>query len=214
VYSCPDLRLLEANVDGNFIANINGAPIGTAVNIDSSEAAKFQADNFTVKGSISGTFLANTTLELVSPPKGLSVKLDGTPADNGLNFILSDATPIPANTVLEFAIKGSTGEATHLTYRVNYTATRPSVTSINPASVKAGESVSITLTGSHFLPEGMAVVLDPSTGVTVGPLQFTSSTEIKFDVSATAAAAAGARSLKVSGPTGLSDTALTLSITQ
>lgn len=214
VYGCPDLRLLEANVDGNFIANITGVPIGTAVNIDSSEAAKFQSDNFTVKGSISGNFLANTTLELVSPPKGLSVKLDGTPTDNALNFVLSDATPIPPNTVLEFAVKGTTGEATHLTYRVNYTAAKPSLTSMNPASVKAGESASITLTGSHFLPEGMAVLLDPSTGLTISPVRFTSSTEIKFDVSATAAAAAGARSLRVSGPTGLSDTALILTITQ
>ena len=213
VYACPDLRLLEASVDGNFIANVTGQPTATAVNIDSSEAAKFQQDNFTVKGSVSGNFLANATLELVSPPKGLSVKVDGTPTESSISFILSDATPLSPNTVLDFAVKGTTGEPSHVAYRVTYAAAKPVLTSMNPATVKAGESASITLTGSHFLPEGMTVLVDPSAGLTVGAPQFISSTEIKFDVAATAAAAAGNRSLKISGPAGLSDAALTLTIT-
>ena len=214
VYGCPDLRMLEANVDGNFIANVTGAPIATGVNIDSSEASKFQQDNFSVRGSVIGNFFANATIDLVSPPKGLSIKLDGAPTDTAINFILSGVTPIPSNTVVEFAIKGAAGDPTHVTYRVNYTAVKPALTSMNPATVKAGESTSMTVTGSHFLPEGMTVVLDPSEGITVGPLQFTSSTEIKFDLTAASAAAAGTRSLRLSGPTGLSDTSLTLTVTR
>jgi hypothetical protein len=212
VYGCPDLRMLEANVDGNFVANVTGAPVVTAVNIDSSEVAKFQQDNFTVKGSAVGNFFANATIDLVSPPKGVSVKLDGTPTDTAVKFILSGTTPIPPDTLLEFAVKGSTGDPTHATYRVSYTAPKPTLTSMDPATVKAGESSSITLKGSHFLPDGMAVVLNPSAGITVGPLQFTSSTEMKFEVTAASAAAAGSRSLKVSGPTGLSDTSLSLTV--
>jgi len=216
VYGCPDLRMLEATVDGNFIANVTGAPIATAVNIDSSEAAKFQQDNFTVKGSVIGNFFAKATIDLVSPPKGLTVKLDGAPTDTTINFILSDSTPIPSNTVLEFAIKGTTGDPTHITYRVSYTATKPVLKSATPIplTVKAGDSTSVTLTGSNFLPEGMTVVLDPSAGITVGPITFTSSTEIKFNVTATAAATSDTRTLKLSGPGGLSDTSINLTVTK
>jgi hypothetical protein len=60
----------------------------------------------------------------------------------------------------------------------------------------------------------MTVVLDPSEGITVGPLQFTSGTEIKFDLTAASAAAAGTRSLRLSGPTGLSETSLSLTVTR
>ncbi len=216
VYSCPDLRLLEANIDGNFIANVTGAPIATGIAVDSSEAAKFQQDNFTVKGSVTGNFFAKATLSLVSPPDGLTVKVDGAPTDTTINFTLTGKTPIPPNTVLEFAIQGQTGDPVHATYRVSYTPLKPVLKSAtpNPLTLKAGESIAVTLTGANFFPEGMTVLLDPSAGITVGPITFTSGSEIKFDLTAAAGAAADTRSLKVSGPAGLSESSLKLTVTK
>jgi hypothetical protein len=88
------------------------------------------------------------------------------------------------------------------------------VTCVNPTTIKAGESSSITVTGSHFRRKGMTVILDPSAGITVGPPQFTSSTEIKFDLTATSRAAPGTRSLRLRGPKGLSNTSLSLTVTR
>ena len=90
----------------------------------------------------------------------------------------------------------------------------PSLKSMSPATIKAGEWTSITVIGSDFLPEGTTVVLDPSAGITVGPIRFTSSTEIEFDLRATSRAAPGARSLKLRGPKGLSNMSLGLTVTR
>jgi hypothetical protein len=90
----------------------------------------------------------------------------------------------------------------------------PSLTCMNPATIKAGESSSITVTGSDFRRKGMTVILDRSAGITVGPVRYTSSTESKFDLTATSHAAPGTRSLKLRGPKGLSNTSLTLTVTR
>lgn len=214
IYGCPDLRLLEPNVDGNFIANITGAPMVTAVTIDSSEAAKFQTDKFAVNGSIIGNFLAGTTIDLVSPPKGLTIKPNGDPTDKGLKFILSDDTPLMPGTTLDFVIRAKTGDPVHVGYKVEYSASAPAVISMDMKAVKAGESVKIMLKGARFQPQGMKVLLDPSADLTVGAIQFNSTTEIVFDVAASAGAATANRSLKVSTTGGVSDTALTLSVTK
>ena len=79
VYGCPDLRLLTTNIDGNFIANVTGTPVVTAVNIDSSDVAKFEEDSFTISGTIVGNFFSDSTLDLVSPPSGLTRRRAAVP---------------------------------------------------------------------------------------------------------------------------------------
>jgi hypothetical protein len=215
VYSCPDLRMLEANVDGNFIANVTGTPVATAVTIDSSEAAKFQTDNFTVNGSVTGNFFTGATIELVSPPSGLTLKQTGDATDTTIKFSLSDAAPLPSGTSLDFAIKGKTGDPVHVNYTLNYAAPAPTVESAAPTSIKAGEKTSITLTGTHFFPQGMKVLLDPSKDLTPGAIDFISTTQIKFDVAASASATAGNVSLTVSTPGGgSSPKPVTLAVTK
>ncbi len=215
IYSCPDLRMLEADVDGNFIANVTGVPVVTAVTIDSSEAAKFQTDNFTAKGSIIGNFFAGATVTLVTPPDGLTIKQDGDATDTAIKFILTGVKPLMPGTSLDFAIAGKTGDPAHVNYAVNYAAPAPTVASIDPRTVKAGDKVSITLKGTHFQPQGMKVVLnDSSGGLTPGTVKFDSTTEIEFDIAASTAVPAGNYTVKVSTTGGLSDSSGTLEVTK
>ncbi len=214
VYACPDLRMLEANVNGNFIANVTATPVATALTIDSSEVAKFQTDNFTVNGSITGNFLAGATVELVSPPKGLTLKQSGDATDTAIKFALADAAPLIPGTALDFAIKGKTGDLVHVGYKVDYTTPAPTVKSMDNKTVKAGEKITVTLTGDHFQPQGMTVQIEPPTDMTAGTVQFISTTEIKFDVSAATAAVLGNRTLKVLNSGQQSDSSLTLTVTK
>jgi len=213
VYACPDLRMLEANVDGNFVAIVSNTPTATAVTIDSSEATKFQTDNFTVNGSITGNFLTGSTVELVSP-SGLTLKQVGDATDTAIKFSLSGAQPLPSGTSLDLAIKGKTGDPVHVNYTLNYAAPAPTVASITPSTLKVGAKATITLTGAHFFPQGMKVLLDPSKNLTVGTIDFVSTTQITFDVAATASATPENVNLTVSTPGGgASPKPVTLQIT-
>jgi hypothetical protein len=203
VYSCADLRLLEANVNGNFITGVTAAPVATAVSINDTEAAKFGNDNFNINGSITGNFFADSTVDLVSPPQGLTVKSDGNPSDKALKFILSRTEPLAPRTVLEFAVKSKNGDQARVVYHVP-PGVAPTLASIDPTTLTVGQSTTVTLKGTSFLSEGMAPLFDPSAGLTPGPIRLTSSQEIQFDLAVTATAAEGPRSLRVMSPSGAS----------
>ena len=213
VYGCVDVRLLAANVDGNFIATVSGTPVATAVTIEATEAAKFKDDNFTVNGTIIGNFFTDATVDLVNAPKGLTVKLDGTPTDKQLKFILTGTQPLAPNAVVELVVKSKNGDQSHAVYHVG-TGVAPTLTSIDPTTVKIGQSTTITLQGTGFLPDGMTILLDPSAGLTAGAIQFTDSKTIKFDLAVAASAAEGQRTVRVSSPSGLSAKSLTFTVSK
>jgi hypothetical protein len=214
IFGCPDLRLLEASVDGNFIATVTATPVATSVNIQASDDAKFKDDNFTINGTIVGNFFSDTTIELVSPPQGLTIKADGASTDKAIKFILTGTRPLAPQTAVEFAIKGKSGDAAHVSYHVMYTAAPPTLTSMDPTSLKVGQSATITLAGTGFLPDGMTILLDPSAGLTAGFIQFTSSKEIKFDLAASASIAEGQKTLRISSVGGLSPQTLKFTVSK
>jgi hypothetical protein len=214
VYGCPDLRLLQASVDGNFITTVTATPVATSVNIESSEDAKFKDDNFTINGTISGNFFSDSTIELISPTQGLTIKADGAPTDKAIKFILTGTRPLAPQTALVFAIKGKSGDAAHVSYHVKYTATPPTLTSMDPTSLKVGQSATITIAGTGFLPDGMTILLDPSAGLTTGSIQFTSSKEIKFDLAASSSTAEGQKTLRISSVGGLSQQTLKFTVSK
>jgi len=213
VYACVDLRLLGAIVDGNFVTAVSATPVATSVTIDATEAAKFKDDNFTVNGTIIGNFFSDSSIDLVNPPKGLTVKLDGTPTDKQLKFVLTGTQPLVPNTALEFVIKSKSGDQAHIVYHVG-TGVAPTLASIDPTTVKVGQSTTVTLAGTGFLPDGMTIVFDPSAGLTAGSITFTSSKSIKFDLAVAATAAEGQRKLQVSSAGGLSAQSLTFSVSK
>jgi hypothetical protein len=201
IYDCADLRILAADVNGNFISTVTATPTSLMVNIQSKDQALFQQDNFTVNGTIAGNFLANATVELADPvPAGLSVKLDGTPTDSRISFVLTGTKPVPPHTILAFTVKGPTGDPGKAAYEVNYNPPAPEPTKVapDPCEAKAGASVSVTVTGKNFLGDATKVFLfKPSTGLTPGAVTVDSSTEIKLDLAVAADAKPGPYELRV-----------------
>jgi hypothetical protein len=213
VYKCTDLRLLNANVDGNFISTVTATPTTTTVTIASSDQALFQQDSFTIHGTIAGTFLSDATLTLADPvPAGLSVKLDGTPTDSLIKFILTGTKYVPPHTTLIFAIKGHSGDPVKATYEVNYNPAPPEPSKASPdCSLKAGDSVSVTVTGKNFI--GDTKVVSTKAGLTPGAVTPDSSTQIKLEIAAAASAAPGTYPLRVMALGGMSTGSFSCTVT-
>jgi hypothetical protein len=222
VYDCADLRLLEAVVNGNFISNVTATPALLTVNIQSKDQALFQQDNFTINGTITGNFLTNATVQLADPvPAGLSVKLDGTPTDSLIKFVLTGTKPVLPHQILIFAVSGVTGDPGKVTFEVNYSPPAPEPTKVtpDPCTIKAGSSVSVMVTGKNFLGDATKVFLSKSpnggaTGLTPGSVTVDSSTEIKLDLAAGASATSGNYDLRVMSLGGPSTGSFSCSVTK
>ncbi len=190
-----DLRKIDVFVDGNFIINVEDlVPAVTTGVILPDEMKKFQNDKSQVKGYISGNYLSGTDVKLLNQDlQGASVRLDGTPTDQRLNFIVSSDVPIAPNSVLKIGVvkKETTKE---VDVQVQYTAAIPTVTKIDPSEVKQGDKDKVlTITGTNFLP-GSQVLIDPPGGITV-PIDVKNSNSTSLQVKITVAdnAATGKR---------------------
>jgi hypothetical protein len=218
VYNCADLRLLEAVVNGNFVSSVTATPASLMVNIQSKDQALFQQDNFTINGTITGSFLANATVQLADPvPAGLSIKLDGAPTDSLIKFVLTGTKPVLPHQILIFAVSGVTGDPGKATYEVNYSPPAPEPTKVvpDPCTIKAGTSVGVTVTGKTFLGDATKVFLfKPTTGLTPGSVTVDSSTEIKLDLAASATAVPGSYELRVMSLGGPSTSSFSCSVTK
>src|SRR5260370_5657833 len=190
-----DLRKIDVFVDGNFIINVEDlVPAVTTGVILPDEMEKFQNDKSQVKGYISGNYLSGTDVKLLNQDlQGASVRLDGTPTDQRLNFIVSSDVPMAPNSVLKIGVvkKETTKE---VDVQVQYTAAIPTVTKIDPSEVKQGDKDKVlTITGTNFLP-GSQVLIDPPGGITV-PIDVKNSNSTSLQVKITVAdnAATGKR---------------------
>jgi hypothetical protein len=166
-----------------------------------------------VNGTIIGNFFTDATVDLVNAPMGLTVKLDGTPTDKQLKFILTGTQPLAPNSVIEFVVKNKNGDQSHTVYHVG-TGVAPTLTSMDPTTVTIGQSATVTLQGTGFLPDGMTILLNPSAGLTAGSIEFTDSKTIKFDLAVAASAAEGSRTIRLSSPSGLSAKSLTFTVSK
>lgn len=199
VYACADLRLLNASVDGHFIASVDVAPVVTTVSIAESEAVKFASDNFNVAGRLVGRFLDKTNTTLLRKPDGLTLEVVGEPAENEVQFKLSSARPLSPGQTIRFNLekpgiaKGVTAE-----YTVAYQAQRPALQAggLNLAEVNADSAPLIEITGSNFLP-GAEVRIEPDSGIKVGSVTVESSTLIKVQLNIDASVPDGRRALTV-----------------
>jgi len=70
---------------------------------------------------------------------------------------------------------------------------RPTLISFSPTQGVAGSTVTITFTGTNFVPRSSTLVFTPNTGLTVSNLQVVSSTQITSQVQIDANAQPGAR---------------------
>jgi hypothetical protein len=151
--SCVDFRLAEAYLDGDYITQVsNLPPTVTTAQFDASELQKFEDAKPIVKGYISGRFLTGTTISLLNQdPKGLSIALDGAPTADRVNFIIKSDRPVPPGTGLDLEVANGQGVQR---YRkdIGYMPDPPTLTGISQSSGKQNTSVTVTLTGTNFIP--------------------------------------------------------------
>ena len=202
--SLPDdfnLRAIALYVDGNFITNVEDLePTLTAAQIDASEMKNFQTDKAEVKGSVSGKYLSGTDIKLMNNDlPGVTIRLDGTPTDQKLDFVVDSNLPVPPGKVLKFGVSKKGQDTVKETYlAIQYSPAVPTLSRVDPSTVSQGDQDKVlTLTGTNLLPGATQLVIAPGNDVNVTSIDVKSSTSLEAKVSVTAAAAASSRQLTV-----------------
>lgn len=165
-----DFRRTVANVVGSFIVEIeNLPPLVTGVSISPDEASNFLQARPVVKGSIVGRFLAGSEIDLLTPPEGMDITLDGEPTENRINFIITSDRPVPSGTTLNFHVFKDQGSQT-ISKQISFTPAVPTLNSVTPSESAPGASgLDITFTGSNFIQGVTTVVAPPGSLVQVVP---------------------------------------------
>lgn len=200
-----DFRRTEAIVRGSFIVELENLPISlTVVQFDDAELKKFQNDKPSVSGYISGRFPPNTRLTLLNQePTGLSVRLDGTPSSNRLNFIVESDKPVAPDTLLTFEVSNDKTVQT-ITRRIRYMPDLPTITEISVPEGTVNTSVlDVEITGTNFIP-GKTRVLVTGNGVDApeDSLTVMGATKLKAKLRISQNAATTTRQVTIVNPAG------------
>jgi hypothetical protein len=202
-----DFRRTEAIVRGSFIVELNNLPISlTVVQFDDDDLLKFQDDKPSVNGYISGRFSPNTKLTLLNQePLGLSVRLDGTPSSDRLNFIIESDKPVAPDTLLTFEVSNDKTVQT-ITRRIRYMPDLPTITEINVPEGTVNTSVDVEITGTNFIP-GKTRVLVSGSGVDApeDSIIVTGAAKLKAKLRISQNAATTTRRVTVANPAGESE---------
>src|SRR5271165_4695895 len=101
-----DWAQLIVRVDGEFITNVSDiAPSLTTAAIDGAEMKNFQNDKPEVRGSISGKYLLGTDIKLLNNDlPGATIRVDGTPTDQKLDFVVNSSLPVAPGKVLKLGV--------------------------------------------------------------------------------------------------------------
>jgi hypothetical protein len=215
VFACPDLRLLDAGVNGNFIETVLPTPVITSITITPNDEVNFGKDNFSVGGIVTGHFLDKANIDLSNPPTGVTVTANPNPTESQLPFTLNGKTPLMPGQELDFELTLAGTEPVKGAFKVNYSPAKPSLQAgaLTPATLAPGAAATkVTVKGTNFLPEGMQVLVQPSDGIKVGPIEYVSNTEVDVELTVAATAADGQREFRISSAGGLSDPPTTLTI--
>ncbi len=200
-----DFRRTEAVVRGDFIVELDNLPVSlVVVQFDEAEMKKFQDDKPTVKGYISGRFSSDAKLNLLNQePAGLSIRLDGTPTTDRLNFIIESDKPVAPDTLLNFEVANSKTVQT-ITRRIRYRPDLPTITDLSIRQAPATTSdFEVEITGTNFIP-GVTRVEVTGNGVQVpdDSVKVISATKLKARFKVDATAPLGERRVTVVNPAG------------
>jgi hypothetical protein len=200
----PDLRKIEIYSDGKFIVEVGDlVPSLTSAYIDPLNMKTFAHDNPEVKGYITGRYLADTSIKLLNQNlPGAAIKLDGTPTDTRLNFIVTSVLPIAPDTTLKIGVVKKDG--THeMDLPISYHLDSPTVTNTDPPAVtQEDKDKPIKITGTNFLPGATVQVSGDGVTVTVPPDGVKNSKELQATYTVTKDAAAEQRNVTVTTPGG------------
>lgn len=195
---CVDFRQVDAFIDGDFITEVSDMPpVVNSVQFLDSEVQKFENEKPVVKGFVLGRFLTETLVDLENVPEGLSLTKDGEPTGDRINFIIKSTKPIPPDTKLNFVVSSNRGTS-RISKELRYMPDAPTLTNIDPATGKQNTSVTVTLTGTNFIPgPGRTRVLISGTGVTVSEPVNVVGTSLKVTLTISETAPIGARQVSV-----------------
>ena len=217
-----DFRRAQACVDGSFITEVEDMPpTVTGVQIEEAELIKLQDAAPEVRGSISGRFLTGAQVDLASPaPADITVVREGTPSDRRLDFVIKSTKPIPPGTPLTFQVSNDNG--VQLTRRdLRYMPKRPTLTGVepDPAGGERGSEVTITLTGTNFIPNTETnrrltrVIPQAGSGVRVVSVEVLSGTSLEVTLAVAANAPAATSRLRVANDAGESAETIPFTVT-
>ncbi len=186
-----DLRRVVFYVDGGFITNVSDLePSVTSASIDDAEMKNFQNDKPEVRGSVAGKYLSGTDIKLLnSDLTGVTVRVDGTPTDSKLDFVVNSTSPVPPSKVLKLGVskKGVDG-VKETDIAITYSAAAPTLKTTTVSLTESDTDKALTLTGTNFLPGSTQVVITPADGITVGSVDVQGSTSLSTKVTVTATA--------------------------
>jgi hypothetical protein len=197
-----DFRNTEVFVDGNHITDVASIPpIASGVVFDSNELQKSEDAKPVIKGYIVGRFLVGTSVDFEPVPDGISVAKDGEPTAERLNFIIKSNKPVPPGTRLNFVVSNALGKSLY-PKDLSYMPDAPTLTGTlpTPATGKQNTSITLTLTGTNFIPgPGRTRVNIDGSDVVVSPPDPASvvGTSLKVNISIGKNAAIGPRNLTV-----------------
>jgi len=180
-------------------------PSITAAVIEPDEMKKFQGDNVEVKGYVSGNFLTGTDVKILNYDiPGLGIRLDGSPTDQRLNFIISSTLPICPGTVIRIGVeKKETTKPVYITEQ--YRPTLPTLTNVAGSLKQGDKDATVTLTGTGFIPGCTDVVVTPLNTVMVSTVNVKSSQSLAVKLSPSHTAPPTVN-MAVRNPTGSSST--------
>jgi hypothetical protein len=157
-------------VDGSFIVEVrNLPPLVTGVTISPDESLNFLKARPVVKGSIVGRFLQDVEIDLITPPDGMDIALDGEPTENRVNFTITSDKPVPSGTTLNLHVFKDQGSQT-ISKQISFTPSVPTLDDVDPPEGAPGTTaLAITLTGDNFIEGVTTVVPQADSGVQVVP---------------------------------------------
>jgi len=210
-----DFRRTEVAVRGSFIEELgNLPPTLNSVQFDETELKKFQNDKPVVKGYIKGRFSTDAKINLLNQqPQGLTIKLDGTPTSNQLNFIIQSDMPVPPDTLLVFEVSNDQAVQT-ITRPIHYTPDLPTVTDIDIKNGQVGTSeLEVEITGTNFIP-GKTRVLVSGKGVKVPneSIRVLGANKLQAEINIDEKAETTQRQLTIVNPAGQSKISITFTV--
>ena len=159
----------------------------------------------TVSLSIAGSNLSGVTGIQFSPSANITVTGIGASASQVSATVAIDATAAAGTRSVSVTGPGGTSNALTFTIQSN----PPQISSLSPSSATAGQTVNLVISGTN-LGGTTGIQFSPSANITVTGIG-ASASQVSATVAIDAAAAAGTRSVSVTGPGGTSN-ALTFTI--
>jgi hypothetical protein len=157
-----DFRSIVAAVDGTFITEVfEESPEVTSASIAADQLAHFQDPKPTVKGTLIGHGLTNSTLKLDND--GLRISADSTEAEK-INFTITSDKPVSPGTSLLFIVIRN-GKESRTSLPASYTISPPVLTGLSEKTGEVGKVVAVTLEGSGFNGFSKITFDQPASGI-------------------------------------------------